>query len=67
MHAIKALHRGEATQDQQLRFVAWLVKATGVSENPYRAESARDTDFACGKKFVADQYFSIVKMPVPRE
>lgn len=58
--ALQNLARGVANEDQQRLFVAWFIRATGVKENPYRPDSARDTDFACGKRFVGDQFFGIV-------
>lgn len=68
LHAIHALVRGDATQDQQFRFVQWFNRATGVSENPFRSgpDGARETDFACGKRFVGDQFYSIAKMKPPK-
>lgn len=62
IEAIRALLRCEATADQQRRFRKWLDAATGVTENPFRPggpDAARETDFACGKKFVGDQLYSI--------
>lgn len=64
MHAIKALLVGKATEEQQIRFIGWLNKATGVDLNPYRpggADAQRDTDLACGRKLVGDWFYSAAK------
>ena len=64
MHAIKALLSGKATEDQQIRFVQWFNKATGVDMNPYRPggqDAQRDTDLACGKKLVGDWFYALAK------
>lgn len=62
-HAIHAMIRCDATPEQQRRFVLWFNKATGVSENSFRPgeDGRRETDFALGKKFVGDQFWSIAK------
>ena len=60
--ALQALAEGKANEDQQRRFLDWFIRATGVKSNPYRpgADGARDTDFACGKRFVGDQFVGII-------
>lgn len=67
MHAIRSLVAGKATEDQQLRFVAWFNKATGVDLNPYRPggqDAQRDTDLACGKKLVGDWFYALAKAAI---
>lgn len=64
IRAIQALLSGIANEDQQLRFVQWFNKATGVDLNPYRPggqDAQRDTDLACGKKLVGDWFYSLAK------
>ena len=63
IHAIKALTAGQATADQQVRFLEWFNRATGVDQNPYRPgdTARRETDLACGKKLVGDWFYAIAK------
>lgn len=63
--AIHALSRGEATPEQQLRFVEWLASATGVREMEFRPDD-RASAFAGGKRFVGLQFFSLAKAHLPR-
>jgi hypothetical protein len=52
--AIKALHRGEASEHQQQLALEWIVReAGGKAHFPYQAND-RDTAFALGRLFVAD-------------
>lgn len=64
--AIHALTRGEADRDQQIRFVEWLARATGVSESEFRLDD-RAHVFASGKRFVGLQFFSLAKSYIPRD
>lgn len=67
IHAVQAIARCDATPDQQRRFISWLNRATGVNEPSFRPgeDGRRETDFALGKKFVGDQFHSIVRVLVP--
>lgn len=54
--AVQALAAGTASEDQQKRFIKWLVyQACGTYDLSYRPESVRDTDFAEGRRFVGLQ------------
>jgi hypothetical protein len=68
LHAIKALVAGKASEHQQRLFLAWFNRVSGVNENPYRPggeDGRRETDFALGKKFVADQFYSLARTEIP--
>jgi hypothetical protein len=53
--AIKALHAGTASAHQQQIALQWIVReACGKAQFPYHA-SERDTVFALGRLFVAEQ------------
>lgn len=58
-NAAQAMERGDATAEQQRRFMAWLLhSAAGLNEVSYRPgglEGDRDTAFAEGRRFVALQ------------
>lgn len=57
--AIKALHAGEANSHQQQMALQWIVReAAGKAHFPYHA-SDRDTAFALGRYFVADQIIGL--------
>lgn len=54
--AIQALARGDAAPEQQKRALTWFIeKAAGTYEPSYRANSARDSDFAEGRRHVGLQ------------
>lgn len=64
--AIKALNSGTANDRQQQLALRWIVhECAGFPQNPFYPESARDTDFACGKRWVGDQIASIINMDLP--
>ena len=61
-HAIQALYRGEASADQQRRFVEWFNRACMWQQTAYRGgDASRDTDFGLGRQFVAEQFYGAVK------
>jgi hypothetical protein len=62
--AIQALHRGDATEDQQQRALRWLIeKAAGTYEfNFYPTD--RETAFALGREFVGQQVVKMLKLSV---
>ena len=58
--AIKAMHRGDASGHQQQIALDWIIReACGKSYFPYH-QSDRDTVFALGKLFVADQIVGLI-------
>jgi hypothetical protein len=68
--AINALILGKATDAQQLQFIEWFNKATGVDQNPYRPggdDARRETDIALGRKLVGDWFYGVAKAKTPRE
>lgn len=67
IYAIKALSKGEATPDQQIRAMAWIVQdVSGLKEEPFRSDGEggdRDTAFALGRLYVARQIERAATMP----
>ena len=60
--AIQALHRGDATPDQQQRALKWIVeRAAGAYEFNYYPTD-RDTSFALGRAFVGQQVVKLLKL-----
>ncbi len=56
--AVLALSQGQATAEQQLRAWSWIQFAAGYGDKSFRPgglAGQRDTDFAEGKKWVAEQ------------
>jgi len=65
--AWQALSRGEANKDQQLLAVRWLLEGPcGLHDLQYRPGEAgrRDTDFACGKRYVGQQVVKLMKINI---
>lgn len=61
-YALQSLERGEATPDQQIKALSWIInKCCGTYDLPYRPESSRDSDFAAGKMFVGQQIVKFIK------
>jgi hypothetical protein len=57
--AVKALHEGTATSHQQQLALQWIIReAAGKAYFPYHPTD-RDTTFALGKVFVADQIIGL--------
>lgn len=62
--AIKALYKGEATPDQQVRFWNWLVEdVCGIADSTQR-DSSWETAFQNGKREVALIFRKAVNMDV---
>ena len=54
--ALQAVAAGNASPEQQRRALDWIVlQAAATYERTYRPESARDTDFMCGRQYVGQQ------------
>lgn len=54
-HALRALHEGRATPDQQKRALQWILgRGCLVGGLPW-AETDRETAFLCGRQFVGKQ------------
>lgn len=60
--AIQALHRGDATADQQKRALDYIITLAGTYDLSYRPESDRDTAFAEGKRFVGLQIVKAINL-----
>ena len=62
--AVQALHRGEASADQQQRVLRWIIeRAAGTYEfNFYPTD--RETAFALGREFVGQQLVKLLKINV---
>lgn len=67
--AIQAVSKGTASPDQQVRAIEYIQYAiAGFDDLPYRpgaGEGDRDTAFACGKYFVAQQIDKMQKISIP--
>jgi len=60
--AIQALHRGDASADQQQRALKWLIeRAAGAYEFQFYP-SDRETAFALGRGFVGQQIVKLLKL-----
>lgn len=63
--ALQALDRGEATPEQQLCAMDYILYTlsdrNGMSYRPGGVEGARDSDFAEGRRFVGNQIVNILK------
>ena len=62
--ALQALMRGDASKDQQMRALKWVIEtAAGAYDMSFRpGDSSRETDFAEGRRFVGLQIVKLVKM-----
>jgi len=63
--AMQALQRGDATPDQQVRALKWLIEqAAGTYQFHFYPDSARATDFALGRAFVGQQIVKLLRLSV---
>lgn len=60
--AIQALHRGEASADQQQRALRWLIEKCADTYNLHFYPSDRETAFALGRAFAGQQIVKLVKL-----
>jgi hypothetical protein len=61
--ALQALHRGNATPDQQKRALDYIINTVaGTYDLSYRPKSDRDTTFAEGKRHVGLQIVTKLKI-----
>ena len=66
--AAKAMLAGEATPDQQKRFVAWLVNnACGYNEVAWEPDNSHATSFEAGRRFVAVQVIKLTKLTLGKK
>jgi len=50
VQALRAVHRGMATPEQQKRAIEWMITAFGTYDTSFRPDSSRLTDFAEGRR-----------------
>ncbi len=61
--ALQALAAGKAQPHQQQIALDYIINALCATyDMAYRPESARDTDFACGRQFVGQQVVYLLKL-----
>jgi len=64
--AMQALERGDANTEQQQRALRWIIEVAGarndMSYRPGGEEGRRDTDFAEGRRFVANQVVKLLRL-----
>lgn len=65
--AIRRLARGEATKDQQMLALNWIITRAAYTYDfhfrPSEDGGERDTAFALGRAFVGQQIVKIINMP----
>ena len=67
--SLQAVLRGEATSDQQIRAINFIVVTLcGVNEMSFRSgpEGDRETAFAEGRRFVGAQITKMTKIPLSK-
>lgn len=63
--AVQALSKGEATPDQQMQALNWLVNvAAGTYGQSYQETGDRDTAFAEGRRFVGLQVVKLLHLSI---
>lgn len=62
VQALKAMHKGDASPDQQKIVLDCMMELTGYYDLSYRPDSERDTAFAEGKRFVGAQLVKMVNL-----
>lgn len=65
--AMRALAAGEASKQEQIRALDWIIKnAAGTYDISFRSDADggdRDTSFAEGRRFVGLQVVKLINMP----
>ena len=65
--AIQALQRGDASEHQQKRALAFIVNNVAATyDEPYFTDSQRDTDYALGRAYVGRQIVKMTKLNLSR-
>lgn len=62
VHAVQALARGEASPEQQVRALEWIVNMAGTYDQPFHEDSPRKTDFALGMRSVGLQIMKLLNV-----
>ena len=67
--ALQALRRGDASADQQLRAMEYILETVcdrnGMSFRP-GPDGARETDFSEGRRFVGNQIVKLTNIPLSK-
>jgi hypothetical protein len=61
-YALRAIEKGEATADQQMLALNWIVNCANTYDLSYRPDSTEATAFAEGRRFVGLQIVKILKL-----
>ena len=68
--AIQALSDGVANDEQQRIALRWIIEEAGFAYQqsyfPGGEDGRRDTDFAEGRRFVANSIIKLIKMPMSK-
>lgn len=67
--ALQAMRRGEATADQQVRGMEFIVfDISDRDQMSFRpgTDGARDTDFAEGRRYVGNQIVKLTNLPLSK-
>lgn len=65
--ALKGLHAGEADKGQQTMAINWIIfELARYQDMSYRPNSARDSDFAEGKRYCGAQLVRLIQMTPER-
>lgn len=61
-YAFQALEKGEATAEQQVRALNWIMGCTGVYTQSFRPDCPDQTAFAEGKRNIGLQIITLLKL-----
>lgn len=61
-YALQALEKGEATPDQQILALNWIINCAGTYDQSYRPDSPDQTIFAEGKRNIGLQIIKVLKL-----
>lgn len=67
--SVQRLSQGQANTAEQKRALEWILRATGVNDQPYRPggeDGRRETDFALGKQMVGREIVKMIKINLAR-
>lgn len=67
--SLRRVAAGNASSVEQQRAIAWIMKATGYTDEPFRPggeDGRRNTDFALGKAFIGRQIAKLLNVDLSR-
>lgn len=67
--SIQRLAQGQANATEQKKAFEWILRATGINDEPYRPggeDGRRETDYALGKAHVGREIVKMVKINLAR-